>query len=183
MIALDEPHQRFQALSLLLTRLERSETQPLEDTGLDQHALDRLRRLPIPELARLASIKQLRVGIELDGDSLTHALRTLDRMGREAHMLERCVALHAPRALLTELFGPQAVALGRRLRRRMGEQAPRGRPSLPDPATRDCIHARWHVVCEDHLPPTERWLTLAEAFPELTLASLHAVLHEFDERS
>ena len=107
MIALDEPHLRLQALSLLLTRLERGELVTPDDGGLNERALQRLRSLPLGELARLAAIKHLRVGILVDGDSLDHALRTLDRLSRESTLLERCVAHHAPRVLLAELFGPR----------------------------------------------------------------------------
>lgn len=180
MIALDEPHLRLQALSLLLTRLERGEPVTPDDGGLNERALQRLRSLPLGELARLAAIKHLRVGILVDGDSLDYALRILDRLSRESGLLERCVAHHAPRALLAELFGPQAIALAGRQRRQRGEQAPRGRPRLPDAVTRDGIHARWHALLASGLNPAERYLALADAYPELSLASLHAVVHEFD---
>ena len=181
MIALDEPHLRLQALSLLLARLERGEPVTPDDGGLNERAIQRLRSLPVGELARLAAIKHLRVGILVDGDSLDYALRTLDRISRESTLLERCVAHHAPRALLAELFGPQAIALACRQRRRRGEQAPRGRPPLPDEETRDSIHTRWHALQASSLNPAERYLALAEAYPELSLASLHAVVHEFDD--
>lgn len=181
MIALDEPHLRLQALSLLLTRLERGEPVTPDDGGLNERALQRLRSLPLGELARLSAIKHLRVGIQVDGDSLDYALRTLDRLSRESTLLERCVAHHAPRALLAELFGPQAIALAGRQRRQRGEQAPRGRPRLPDSQTRDSIHARWHALQASALNPAERYLALAEAYPELSLTSLHAVVHEFDD--
>ena len=181
MIALDEPHLRLQALSLLLTRLERGEPVTPDDGGLNERALQRLRSLPVGELARLAAIKHLRVGILVDGDSLDHALRTLDRLSRESTLLERCVAHHAPRVLLAELFGPQAIALAGRQRRQRGEQAPRGRPPLPDSETRDSIHTRWHVLQASGLNPAERYLALADAYPEHSLASLHAVVHEFDD--
>jgi hypothetical protein len=180
-IALDEPHLRLQALSLLLTRLERGEPVTPDDGGLNERALQRLRSLPVGELARLAAIKHLRVGILVDGDSLDYALRTLDRLSRESTLLERCVAHHAPRALLAELFGSPAIALAGRQRRQRGEQAPRGRPRLPDAETRDSIHARWHALQDCNLKPAERYLALAEAYPEFTLASLHAVVHEFDD--
>ena len=181
MIALDEPHLRLQALSLLLARLERGEPVTPDDGGLNERAIQRLRSLPVGELARLAAIKHLRVGILVDGDSLDYALRTLDRLSRESTLLERCVAHHAPRALLAELFGPQAIALAGRQRRQRGEQAPRGRPRLPNAETRDSIHTRWHALQASGLHPAERYLALAQAYPELSLASLHAVVHEFDD--
>jgi hypothetical protein len=80
---------------------------------------------------------------------------------------------------LVELFGPQAVAFASLHRMRLGERSFRGRPSLPDPDTRDRIHTRWHELQDRFAHPAERYLALAENFPGLTLASLHAVVNEF----
>lgn len=182
MIALEDPHQRLLALSVLLARLEQGELAEAADTGLSVRMVERLRGLRATELIRLAAIKHLRIGIRLDPASLDYALRTLDRLNSESILLERCIAHQAPRALLAELFGPQAVALAIRHRLRHGGMAPRGRPPLPDPDTRDCIHARWHALRDATLHPAERYLALAEDYPGFTLASLHAVVHEFGER-
>ena len=182
MIALDEPHLRFQALSILLARLEQGDLIASRESGpgeLDEQLFQRLRSLPASELARLSTIKHLKVAIVVDGGSLDYALRTLERLTRERRLLERCVDQQAPRALLAELFGPQAVALATLHRMRLGERPPRGRPSLPDPNTRDRIHARWGVLKDGSLHPAERYLALAEDFPGLSLASLHAVINEF----
>ena len=43
-------------------------------------------------------------------------------------------------------------------RLRQGESAPRGRPPLPDPDTRDRIHARWHALQATALHAAERYL-------------------------
>ena len=69
-----------------------------------------------------------------------------------------------------------------RSRLRQGEPAPRGRPPLPDPDTRDRIHARWHALRDTDLHPAERYLALVKDYPGFTLASLHAVVHEFEAR-
>jgi hypothetical protein len=183
MITLNDPHQRLLALSVLLARLEQDELAEAADTGLSAPLLERLRGLPATELVRLAAIKHLRIGIRLDPASLDYALRILDRLNAESRLLERCIAHQAPRALLAELFGPQAVTLAIRHRLRQGESAPRGRPPLPDPDTRDRIHARWHALQATALHAAERYLALAEDYPELTLASLHAVVHEFEARA
>jgi Protein of unknown function (DUF2857) len=179
MIALLDPHQRYLALSVLLARLEQGEPANPAEAGLDPRLIERLRGLKATELVRLAEIKHLRIGIRLEAASLEYALHTLERLSRESRLLERCIAHQAPRALLAELFGPQAVGLAYDHRRRQGEPAPRGRPPLPDPATRDRIHARWHEIRASILNPAERYLALAEAHPGLTLATLHAVITEF----
>jgi hypothetical protein len=182
MISLDEPHLRFQALSILLARLEQDDLFAARDAqlvGLDEPLFQRLRSLPAAELARLSAIKHLKVSIVVDGGSLDYALRTLERLNRERRLLERCVDQQAPRALLTELFGPQAVAFASLYRMRLGEPSFRGRPSLPDPDIRDRIHASWHAL-EHRFPHlAERYLALAEDYPGLSLASLHAVVNEF----
>ena len=183
MIALEDPHQRLLALSVLLARLEQGEPADTDEAGLGVRLVERLRGLRATELVRLAAIKHLRIGIRLDPASLDYALRTLDRLNSESSLLERCIAHQAPRALLAELFGPQAVTLAIRHRLRQGEPAPRGRPPLPAPDTRDRIHARWHALQEVALHPAERYLALAEDYPGFTLASLHAVVHEFEVRS
>jgi hypothetical protein len=182
MISLDEPHLRFQALSILLARLEQGDLIAAREgglAGLDEHLFQRLRSLPAADLARLSAIKHLKVAIVVDGGSLDYALRTLERLTREGRLLERCVDQQAPRALLVELFGPQAVAIASLHRMRLGERSFRGRPSLPDADTRDRIHARWHALQDRFAHPAERYLALAENFPGLTLASLHAVVNEF----
>ena len=182
MIALEDPHQRLLALSVLLARLEQGKLPEAAETGLSGRLMERLLGLRATELIRLAAIKHLRIGIRLDPASLDYALRTLDRLNSESSLLERCIAHHAPRALLAELFGPQAVALAIRHRQRQGEPAPRGRPPLPDPETRDRIHARWHALQHTEQHPAERYLALVEDYPGFTLASLHAVVHEFEVR-
>ena len=182
MIALDEPHLRFQALSIVLARLEQEDLMAANDArreGLDEQLFQRLRSLPASELARLSAIKHLKVAIVVDGGSLDYALRTLERLTRERRLLERCVDQQAPRALLTALFGPQAVTFAALYRMRLGERPPRGRPSLPDPDTRDRIHASWHRLKDQFPHLAERYLALAEAYPGLSLASLHAVVNEF----
>jgi hypothetical protein len=186
MIALDDPHQRLLALSVLLSRLEAGEPGELAEaaeTGLSGRLVARLLDLRATEVIRLASIKHLRIGIRLDPSSLDHALRILDRLNAEFRLLERCIAHQAPRALLAEAFGPHAVALAIRHRTRHGGEAPRGRPPLPDPDTRDRIHARWHALQEANLHPAERYLALVEDYTGFTLASRHAVVHEFKARA
>lgn len=182
MFSLNEPHLRFQALSILLARLEPGDLIAGREggmAGLDEQLFQRLRSLPAADLARLSAIKHLKVAIVVDGGSLDYALRTLERLTREGRLLERCVDQQAPRALLAELFGPQAVAFASLHRMRLGERSFRGRPSLPDPETRDRIHARWHELADRFAHPAERYLALAENFQGLTLASLHAVVNEF----
>ena len=182
MIALDEPHLRFQALSILVASMERGDPIAAREgaaAGLEEPLFQRLRSLPASELARLSAIKHLKVAIVVDGGSLDYALRTLERLTRERRLLERCVDQQAPRALLAELFSPQAVTIAALHRMRLGERSFRGRPSLPDPETRDSIHARWHALENCFAHPAERYLALAEDYPGLSLASLHAVVHEF----
>jgi hypothetical protein len=182
MIALDEPNLRFQALSILVASLERGDLIASREgavAGLDEQLFQRLCSLPASELARLSAIKHLKVAIVVDGGSLEYALRTLERLTRERRLLERCVDQQAPRALLVELFGSQAVAIASLHRMRLGERSFRGRPSLPDPDTRDRIHARWHALENRFTHPAERYLALAEDYPGLSLASLHAVVNEF----
>lgn len=182
MIALDDPHQRLLALSVLLSQLEQGMPDDAADIGLSGQLAERLRGLRATEIIRLAAIKHLKIGIRLDPASLEYALSTLDRLNSESRLLERCITHQAPRALLAELFGPQAVTLAIRHRLRQGEPAPRGRPPLPDPDTRDRIHASWHALQHTDLHPAERYLVLAEDYPGFTLASLHAVVHEFEAR-
>ncbi len=70
MISLDEPHLRFQALSILLARLEQDDLDAARDAqlvGLDEPLFQRLRSLPAAELARLSAIKHLKVSIVVDG--------------------------------------------------------------------------------------------------------------------
>jgi len=184
MISLDEPQLRFQALSILLARLAQGDLIAAGEggqAGLDEHLFQRLRSLPAADLARLSAIKNLKVAIVVDGGSLDYALRTLERLTREGRLLERCVDRQAPRALLAELFGPQAVAFASLHRTRLGERSFRGRPSLPDADTRDHIHTRWHALQDRFTHPAERYLALAADFPGLTLASLHAVVNEFTD--
>ena len=183
MIPLDDPHHRALTLSVLLARLEQGESYDSAETGLSGRLVERLLGLRATEVIRLAHIKHLRIGIRLDPASLDYALRTLDRLNTESRLLERCITHQAPRALLAELFGAQAVALAIRHRTRHGGEAPRGRPPLPDPDTRDRIHARWHALQEANLHPAERYLALVEDYPGFTLASLHAVVHEFKARA
>lgn len=178
MIALDDENLRFLALTMLLSRLEHGDLVALREAGMNDSQMQRLRTMRVSEMVRLCSIKSLKIGIAVDEGSLDHAMQMVHRISEELLLLEQFLARHAPLSMLTELFGVQSgdLALHRKI---LCKQPKRGRPALPDQDLRDRIHMQWHDLKRQDMHEAQRYLALSERFPELSMATLYAVVNEF----
>jgi len=178
MITLDDENLRFMALTMLLSRLEHGDLAALREAGMNDSQMQRLRTMPASEMVRLCSIKSLKIGIAVDEASLDHAIQTVNRVGEELRLLETFMERHAPLSMLTELFGVQSGDLTMH-REILCENPKRGRPALPDHDIRDRIHMQWHDLKRQDMHEAQRYLKLSERFPELSMATLYAVVNEF----
>ena len=141
--------------------------------------IERLKRLSLVELARVAASGSLQLVVRLDAERAGWSVRVAARAQEERALLEYFVRHGASRALLRELFGAsrRRVAGIRRTGRLRSTQ---GRPRLPSRGEREAIEARWEHLAVSTPDLRTRYRELHQAFPHHTLAALAAVVRHFD---
>ena len=175
-IGIDSPDLGFRVLCYLIELAESGELDPLIQAGFSAETLSALRQMPVSEINRMAGMLGLfdlgvnvpritaalaaRMGLRADSEDLTY----LAKAGATAVMLAECfrITIRDAEAHLRTLTPSRRS----------------GRPSMPDGGTRDAIHQWWAV--QQSLPPRQRWIALHQHWPNYSLASLYAVINEFN---
>ena len=178
MLPLRDGHLRLLLLTHLVARLEQGEQEELRSAGIEPEQLDRLRALSVSDIHRLAALRQPMIGLALDATALQAGLRSLAVI-KEAQSLEQYFIRHgASPAMMTALFKmPYKTTLDRRRAAGLGRGP--GRPALPPPEVRDRIHQSWADLA--HLDVRQRYYSLHQAFPSLSLHTLSLVVTEFED--
>jgi hypothetical protein len=173
MLPLLDPQLRLVLLHHLALSLARAGPEQVGAAGLTPEQLARLRQLPAVDLARLAAMAGLTIGIALDGAALQTGLRSLVMLD-EARALETYFIRHGASArLMSRLFRlPRKRTL--QLRRDLGVLRPSGRVRLPDHDTRERIFLAWHALEEP--VPRLRYHQLHQAFPQFPIAVLEVIV-------
>jgi hypothetical protein len=151
----------------------------LTQAGVKPETLERLRRAPLEDAARVAARTDLRIAVSIDGESLEQGLNRIERQHADDALKEYFARHGATPALMHRLFKLDRPAL-ERLRKATGTPW-RGRPRMPRPEERDAIHARWQQISSEEADPRLRYLKLHEAFPHWAIRVLEAVLKEFED--
>jgi hypothetical protein len=143
---------------------------------LNPTEIDELRQMPIKDLLRLADQRQPILNISVDTGQLRLCMRRLrNRDGTDADKLW-FVRRGAPQILMAHLFGATEREF-RALRRSAGLQGRPGRPATVDAETEILVLAQWgRSNGEPSL--VKRYRGIADAFPALSLATLHKVIIE-----
>ena len=178
MLPLFDPQVRLALLNHVAVRLAEARPDELHAAGIPSEQLARLRQLSALDLNRLATMRDLTIGVTFDAAELTAGLRTVSLVN-EAKALEAYFIRHgASWQMMSALFKIRRKVTLRR-RRDCGAWRPSGRFPLPDTALRERIYRAWHAIEEPNL--RVRYYRLHQAFPNLSIAVLEAVAREFED--
>lgn len=173
---LAEAHLRLLALSVLLSPATEKAARP-------SSPLTRLRQLTTQELMQLLQSGYPKIDLQLDFSEIDHGLRAInDRRAREQR-LDYFIVHGATTALVRQLFRLPVADIKARRRQLLGSHKQR-RPQMPEARARDEIHAFWWARrkgLKQTAPTIENFIELHQRFPQFNLATLYAVVSEFEE--
>lgn len=166
------------AFRVLCHAIELAETGEADDVlalGLSAEDVASLRQMTVADISRI-SATQAMVEIRINPSRLRSAVAALTNAKRVSVQITYLARAGAPATLLAELFRitvdeaqAHMAVLG------MPRQA--GRPPMPTTKVRDEIHAWW--ATNQKTPVCQRWMDLHQEWPDLSLATLNAVVNEF----
>jgi hypothetical protein len=180
MVVRDE-HVRFLVLSHLIENAVRNQD-CVQECGVEASELEALGNLPLSDLARLAALPEPRISIWLDGKQLAHGFRLLSHLKNQSQLIAYFIKNGATTAMLSSLFRITSAEVATR-RSALSVEPARKKPALPPVAAREEIQNSWHHIRNKHKdvkPAPSDYFELHQAFPNYSLASLNASVHEFD---
>lgn len=177
MLPLLDAQVRLVLLNHVAVRLADAEPTALHAAGIENEQLARLRQLSALDLNRLASMRDLTIGVAFDAAGLNAGLRAV-ALVNEAKALEAYFIRHgASWQMMSALFKiRRKVTLKRR--RDCGAWRPSGRLPLPVLTTRERIFRAWLAIEDPTL--RVRYYRLHQLFPQLSIAVLETVLRDFE---
>ena len=144
-------------------------------------------QLSVHEIAQLAKLGKPELSVTFDADSLRHALQTMRHVQNMDEQLRYFLIHGATNSMLAELFHMSANAVKAK-RKVFDNDNPssekRRRPPMPAVAEREKIHHSWYAQrqgSEQLAPKMQDYRALHAAFPAQSLATLYAVVNEFDD--
>ena len=151
-----------------------------DEVGLRADQLAALRHLAATDLASLARMRDPAITVHMDPSALDHGLRALNHVRQRTKQIEYFISHGATVSMLVSLFrlAPADVA---KYRTKLGLHAAR-RPPMPSAKRREAIAERWYALRsgeERDAPSVEDYRALHDAFDDLSLATLYAVVTEF----
>lgn len=177
MLPLLDAHVRLVLLNHVAMRLAEAEPTELHAAGIDIEQLARLRQLSALDLNRLAAMRDLTIGVALDAAGLKAGLRAVALVNEAKALEEYFIRNGASWQMMSALFKiRRKVTLKRR--RDCGAWRPSGRLPLPEYPVRERIFRAWFDIEDPNL--RVRFHRLHQAFPQLTIAVLEAVVREFE---
>ena len=178
MLPLLDTQVRLALLNHVAVRLAEAKPDELHAAGIASEQLARLRQLSALDLNRLATMRDLTVGVSFDAAGLNAGLRNVSLLN-EAKALEAYFIRHgASWQMMSALFKiRRKVTLKRR--RESGAWRQGGRIPLPDKVQRERIYRVWMTIEDPN--PRVRYFRLHQAFPKLSIAVLEAVARSFEE--
>jgi Protein of unknown function (DUF2857) len=175
---------RNESMRLLLISLLVTESAAGQGANADRGEIP---QLSVSEIAQLAKLGKPELSVTFDPVSLQHALQTMRHVQSLDEQLRYFLVHGASNSLLAELFHMSANAVKAK-RKFFNNDNPvsgkRRRPPMPNASVREQIHQRWFALRQgsERLPPKiQDYRELHEAFSTLSLATLYAVINEFDD--
>jgi hypothetical protein len=163
MLPLLDTQVRLVLLNHVAVRLAEANPDELHAAGIENEQLARLRQLSALDLNRLATMRDLNIGVSFDAAELTAGLRTVSLVN-EAKALEAYFIRHgASWQMMSALFKIRRKVTLRR-RRDCGAWRPSGRYRFPIPSMRERIYRAWHAI--EELNPRVRYYRLHQVFPK-----------------
>lgn len=144
--------------------------------SLPAELLERLRRMTLADSVRFAG-GSLGISISVDCRELLQHLARAERVSDDRQRYESFVRRGASVRLLCRLFGVTEIEV-RRLRKLVAPEATTGgRPRRPsDDRCRDVASSWRDLLLQRELSDRDRWCRLADAFDDLPIVSLEAVV-------
>jgi hypothetical protein len=177
MLPLLDAQVRLVLLNHVAVRLSDAHPDELHAAGIESEQLARLRQLSALDLNRLAAMRDLAIGVAFDAAALKAGLRAV-ALVNEAKSLESYFIRHgASWQMMSALFKIRRKLTLKR-RRECGAWRPSGRIPLPDYAARERIYRAWLDIEDPNL--RARYYRLHQAFQQLSIAVLEAVVREFE---
>ncbi|MES2353102.1 MAG: STY4526/YPO1902 family pathogenicity island replication protein [Pseudomonadota bacterium] len=180
MFPVNDVSARSVLLQEISRRIEKTQINELQTSGLDVPTIDRLRALPYGTAICLADLAADLFFVGIDTGRLHLLLDAMEERNRAAALLEYYVEHGATLTMIRALLRPRKDVLAAYIEKLCGA-LPRGRPSLPEVTIRDRIHAVWAEIQKSKfdLPERERLVELHRAFSVYSMATLYSVLNEF----
>lgn len=173
--------------ALLTHFIERIENEPalmeqLLLDGVSGSLIDHLRYRATPSDVRRAVLFKLPTfKLQFDDHALMSCFEQIARVMRDEQVKEYLARNGASTELLASWFS-MSKADASALRDALGPVRAGGRPKLPEFDVRDAIHAAW-VAIPANRPEREAYFELHQQFADITVATLHQVVHEHDSAS
>lgn len=180
-IEADDPVLRQLLLLHLVRKLEQSAEyfDELLLQGVSGELIDLLRsRTTLTELTRIAATRWPAMTVSFDDASLLACFDSMRRTRRDEEIKEYLARNGASTELLAQWF-TLARSEADELRRRLSPARQPGRPRLPDPDSRDAIHAAWAELPAGQ-SEREAYVALHQQFLQLSVSTLYQVIHEHD---
>jgi len=173
MVLIVDAKIRLLLLNHLASRGLSNSPKTLRSAGLEVEQIERLRALPAQELARLADMRSLTMGLTVDPAGLRHGLRAISVM-RDSEWLESYFLLHgASWQLMRALFRLRRKWVLSR-REELGAWFPPGRVKLPEESVREDIRIAWKRIQESDL--RLRYYRLHQEFKPILIRVLEEVI-------
>lgn len=181
MVPVNDSEVRWTVLKYMVGLIELGEIEPLLQSGMTPALLELLRTRRMSDIARIAKDTSIRVELRVDPRQLNVAFMRLDDIVRDQQLLEYYVRHQLPSALLARIFKKNSAQLREMRAALCGTDSETvGRPSLPDIAVRERIHAAWSDICKKY-PERQRFYELHQLFPDHALNQLSSVINEFGD--
>ncbi len=177
MLPLLDAQVRLALLNHVAVRLAEADPASLHAAGIDTEQLARLQQLSALDLNRLAAMRDLTIGVAFDAAGLKAGLGAVARVNEAKALEAYFIRNGASGQMMSALFKVRRKVTLKR-RRDCGAWRPSGRLPLPDYRTRERIFRAWFAI--DDPNPRVRYYRLHQAFPQLSIAVLDAVVREFE---
>lgn len=175
-IGIDSQDLGFKVFCYLIELAESGEIDQLVAAGFSPETISALRQMTVSDLNSLASSVGM-MSLVINVPRFESAMAARSRRINESQDLAYLAKAGATALLLSEIFRISLAEAEAHLATLTTEKRT-GRPSMPDAATRDAIHQWWAV--NQSLPTRRRWIALHKTWPQFSLASLYAVINEFN---
>ena len=177
MLPLTDKQVRLALLHHVTVRLAEGDPTELRGTGLRTEHLAQLRELSAIDLNRLAAMRKLTIAVAMDAAGLKAGLRAIAVVNEVKALEAYFIRNSASCRMMSALFKVRRkLTLTRRLS--CGARRPSGRPRLPDHPTRERIFREWLRI--EEASRRVRYYRLHQAFPQLAIDALEAVVREFE---
>jgi len=185
-ITSDNKNLRTMILMHLVEMAARGDIEGLAESGLPYEEIDKLRQMSSEDIMSLAGNTYPLITLQIRPETLHMASKSISMIKEKTRTLKYFVDNGASSQMIKRFFRTDNLEI-KNLRKQssspLSKELALGRPKLPDEDGRDQIHDAWTKIRASNPNGDEKvlYILLHEKFPNLTLATLDAVINEFKE--